>query len=101
MPDPNATGGPVRLRRAPEREWVEMPHTHPYREGARGIGVADMAVAIREGRPHRANDEIALHALDVMQAIHESSDQGRHVLLTSTCVRPEPMRADLPDWVLE
>lgn len=58
-------------------------------------------IAIEKGRTHRANETIAMHALDVMQAIHESSDDGKHVVLTSTCERPEPMRADLADWVLE
>jgi predicted dehydrogenase len=101
VPDPNGTGGAVKLRTAKYADWVEIRHTHPYREGSRGVGVADMVVAMRNGRPHRANDEIAMHALDIMQAVHEASDTGRQVLLTSTCVRPEAMRADLPDWVLE
>ena len=101
VPDPNGTGGPVKLRTPKFADWVEIRHTHPYREGSRGVGVADMAIAITQKRQHRANDEIAMHALDVMQAIHEASDQGKHVVLTSFCERPEPMRADLPDWVLE
>lgn len=100
VPDPNGTGGPVRVRHSRAKDWSELHLTHPYREGSRGVGVADMAMAISTGRLHRANDAIAMHALDVMQAIHESSDQGRHITLTSTCERPEAMRADLPDWVL-
>lgn len=101
VPDPNGTGGPVKLRTAKYTDWVEIRHTHPYREGSRGVGVADMVIAIQKNRAHRSNDEIALHALDVMQAVHEASDRGTQVVLTSTCVRPEPMRSDLPDWVLE
>lgn len=101
VPDPNATGGPVKLRTGKFTDWVQVKHTHPYVEGSRGVGVADMAIAIEKGRKHRANEAIAMHSLDVMQAIHESSDQGTYVTLTSTCERPEPMRADLPDWVLE
>jgi predicted dehydrogenase len=101
VPDPNGTGGPVKLKTHKYNDWVEIRHTHPYREGSRGVGVADMALAIAKNRPHRANDQIAMHALDVMQAIHEASDTGLQVVLTSTCERPEPMRSDLPDWVLE
>jgi predicted dehydrogenase len=101
VPDPNGTGGAVKLRTAKYADWVEIRHTHPYREGSRGVGVADMVMALRNGKPHRANDEIALHALDIMQAVHEASDTGSQVVLTSTCARPEPMRSDLPDWVLE
>ncbi len=101
VPDPNTTGGPVKVKLPENKEWVERVLTHPYREGARGVGVADMAMAIAKNRPHRANDTVAMHALDIMQAIHESSDRGTHIVLGSTCERPEPMRADLPDWVLE
>jgi predicted dehydrogenase len=101
VPDPNGTGGPVKLRTGKFTDWVQVRHTHPYVEGSRGVGVADMAISIAKGKPHRANEAIAMHALDVMQAIHESSDSGQHVTLTSTCERPEPMRPDLPDWVLE
>jgi len=101
VPDPNGTGGPVKLRTEKFTDWVQIQLTHPYVDGSRGVGVADMVVAIANGRTHRANDAIAMHALDIMQAIHESSDSGRHIVLTSTCERPEPMRADLPDWVLE
>jgi len=95
VPDPNGTGGPVKLRTAKFTDWVPVRHTHPYAEGSRGVGVADMAIAIAKGRKHRANEAIAMHALDVMQAIHESSDRGVHVMLTSTCERPEPMCAPL------
>ncbi len=101
VPDPNGTGGQVKLRTPKFTDWVEIRHTHPYREGSRGVGVADMVIAIQKGGQHRSNDEIALHALDIMQAVHEASATGNQVLLTTTCARPEPMRADLPDWVLE
>ncbi|MEZ0299250.1 MAG: Gfo/Idh/MocA family protein, partial [Candidatus Methylacidiphilales bacterium] len=63
VPDPNGTGGAVYLGAAAQNEWVEVPHTHPYAKGSRGLGVADMAAAIESGRKHRANEEIALHAL--------------------------------------
>jgi predicted dehydrogenase len=100
VPDPNATGGPVRIRRANLHDWTEYNRTHPYREGSRGVGVADMALAIRTNRPHRANESIAMHALDIMQAVHDAAASGQYVTLASTCDRPEPMRADLPDWQL-
>ncbi|MBA3710051.1 MAG: Gfo/Idh/MocA family oxidoreductase [Planctomycetes bacterium] len=101
VPDPNGTGGPVRIRRAGEKEWQEIPLTHHYREGSRGLGVADLAHAVASGRKHRANEEIALHALDIMQAIHESSDGGKHVTLTSTCQRPQAMSTTVPEFTLD
>jgi len=99
VPDPNGTSGPVRVGR--NGNWEEAPLTHPYRDGSRGVGVADMACAIAADRPHRANAEIALHALEIMQAIHESSATGKHIDLTTTCVRPLAMRMDLPDYALD
>lgn len=90
-PDPNTFGGPVRLRLAGDSEWKEVPVTRLYTENSRGLGLADMAEGIRTGRAHRANGELAYHVLDIMHAIHDASAEGRHVLLESTCERPEAM----------
>jgi len=90
-PDPNTFGGPVRLRLAGENEWREIPVIRPYVENSRGLGLADMAEAMRTGRPHRANGDLAYHVLDIMHAIHDASNGGQHVRMESTCARPEPM----------
>lgn len=87
VPDPNTFGGPVRLFRAGGEAWEEVTLTHSDTVG-RGIGVADMAQAIAEGRSHRANGLLALHVLDAMQAVVESSDQGRRIDLTVPAERP-------------
>jgi predicted dehydrogenase len=91
LPDPNTFGGPVRLRQGNADRWVEVPLTHGRAEDSRGLGVIDMAEAIIQSRPHRANGELAYHVLDIMHAIHEASEQGRHINLSSTCARPEPI----------
>ncbi len=97
VPDPNTFGGPVLVSMAGSREWQEVPLTYGYTGNSRGIGLADMAYAMRSGRMHRANGEMAYHVLDVMQSFLESSEQGRHIELTSTCERPAPLRTgDLP-----
>ncbi|MCC6445275.1 MAG: Gfo/Idh/MocA family oxidoreductase, partial [Armatimonadetes bacterium] len=77
VPDPNGFGGPVRLRRPDDKEWQETPLTHRYGGQSRGIGVADMAYALRSGRPHRASGELAYHVLDTMHAFHDASREGR------------------------
>jgi predicted dehydrogenase len=100
VPDPNTFGGPVRLRRAGEREWRDVALTHGCAENSRGLGVADMARALRTGRPHRASGELTGHVLEIMHAFHEASDQGRHVELSSGCQRPAPLPAGLPDWTV-
>lgn len=101
LPDPNGFDGPVRLRRAADEAWEDVPLAFEYTENARGLGVADMAHALRSGRPHRANGRLAYHVLDIMHALHESSDTGRHIELQSTCERPAPMKAGLPPGLLD
>ncbi|GAC1393230.1 MAG: Gfo/Idh/MocA family oxidoreductase [Ktedonobacteraceae bacterium] len=91
VPDPNTFGGPVRLRRAREKEWSTIPLTHSYSTQSRGIGVADMASAMRSKRLHRANEEITYHIVDVMQAFLESSVEGKHIMIASTCACPAPL----------
>lgn len=99
VPDPNSFGGPVRVNR--RGGWMEVPLTHGYAENSRGIGVADMAYALRSGRQHRASGELAYHVLDVMHAFHDASDQGKHIQLQSTCSRPAPLPLGLQHGQLD
>ena len=98
VPDPNTFGGPVYLWQAHTREWSEVPLTHGYTKNTRGLGVADMASAMRSGRLHRANGDMAYHVLDIMQSFHEASAEGRHIELTSTCSRPDPLDPGWDTW---
>ncbi len=91
LPDPNTFGGPVLVRRSGIKEWSEAPLTHGYVENSRGIGVADMAAAMKAKRPHRASAEMAYHVLDIIHAIHDASLQGKYVHMKSTMKRPEPL----------
>lgn len=101
LPDPNTFGGPVYVKRGREAEWREMPLLFSYADNSRGLGVADMAHALRSGRAHRASGELANHVLDIMCAIHDASDTNCHVELTTTCTRPEPFPLDMPVGVLD
>ncbi len=87
VPDPNGFGGPVGSNAGVTSE-KEVPLTHGYAEQSRGIGVADMAYALRTGRPHRANGDLMYHVLDVMHSFLDSSEAGAHVAVASTCPRP-------------
>jgi len=91
VPDPNTFGGPVRVRRGGAGEWSEAPLTHGYSESSRGIGAAEMAYALRLGRPHRASGALAYHVLDLMLAFEEASEQGSHIEIASLCERPAPL----------
>ncbi|CAA9284244.1 MAG: Dehydrogenase [uncultured Chloroflexi bacterium] len=96
VPDPNTFGGPARLRQGRETEWRDVEVTRGWTQNSRGLGVADMAHALRSGRPHRASGQLAFHVLDTMHAFLESSAAGHYVHLDSTCERPAPLPADLP-----
>jgi predicted dehydrogenase len=103
VPDPNFFGGEVLLSER-DGEWQPLDIAgHPFgipnramRSGAqvadyRIIGLLDMAAAIRQGRPHRASGDLALHVLEVMDAFERSSIEGRHIMIESPCERPEPL----------
>ncbi|MBI5835276.1 MAG: Gfo/Idh/MocA family oxidoreductase [Armatimonadetes bacterium] len=99
-PDPNMFGGPVVLQPR-HKEPVTMPLSHGFDDNSRGLAIADMACAIRFGRPARAGADLIFHVLEVMDGIHRSSDEGRHVAIESTCERPAPLAAGLTRPVLE
>jgi len=96
VPDPNTFAGPVSLYRADAPEWRDVPLTHGYAEGnLRSLGVADMAYAIRSGRPHRASGALAYHVLDLMHAFHDASAEDRAIEVESTCDRPAALPVGL------
>ncbi len=97
-PDPNRFDGPVYIRRAKDEDWHEVPLTHGYTTNARGLGIADMAYAMRSGRMHRASGAMAYHVLDIIESFMQSATEGRHITLTSTCTRPEPLSPGVHTW---
>ncbi len=91
VPDPNSFGGPVRVYTPGHPEWEEIPLTRPFADNSRGLGVADMARAIREGGAARADGALTYHVLDIMHAVHDAAEQKRTIELSSTIERPEPL----------
>lgn len=102
VPDPNTFGGPVRLRPSgASRDWVDVPLTHGNVVNSRGIGLADLAYALRQHRAPRASGALAYHILDTMQALLDTSASGQHVVLESQCERPLAVPPGLGDFTLE
>lgn len=89
LPDPNRFDGPIRLFSG--GEWREIPPQDDIPTNWRGVGLADMAEAIRQGRTPRADAAMAFHVLDIMCAIHEASEREEYVHLESRCERPAPL----------
>ena len=89
VPDPNHFDGDLHLRRAGDAEWTVVPATGPV--GGRGLGVLDIARAVRTGRQHRASGLLAYHVLDTMAAITESIGRGGAVAVDSSAPRVDPV----------
>ena len=102
VPDPDRFAGPYKIAREGDTDWTTVEVTsHGYQENSRGIGPADMAYAIRTGRPHRATGALAAHVLDAMLSFEESSDAGRRLELTTTCAQPAPLPGGLAEGELD
>jgi predicted dehydrogenase len=101
VPDPNTFGGRVQLRSRADDEWKDVPVERAHSGQSRGIGLADMAWAMRTGRAHRASGAMASHCVDVMQSLVDSAKNGRRLKLKSTCERPAAMPADLAEDVFD
>lgn len=95
VPDPNVFDGVVQLRGRDSDEFRDVPFTHALGR-ARGSGVADLAAALRSGRPHRANGQLAHHVVEAMEAADRSAAEQRHVAITSSCERPAAVPVELP-----
>jgi predicted dehydrogenase len=91
VPDPNTFRGPLKVLAHGADEWRELPLTGS--EAGRGLGVLDMARALRTGSPHRASGRLAQHVLETMTAIADSADTAHPRPLTSTCPAPETLPA--------
>jgi predicted dehydrogenase len=105
VPDPNFFGGKLEKSGAgPEIEEVKVwdhPFGVPNQEHPQGAvanyrcaGLADMAIAISEGRPHRCSMDLALHAVDVMVSVLKSGETGQFIDMTTTCERPAALGPD-------
>ena len=90
LPDPNGYDGIVRRRgRELNGHWEATgTEEETYR---RGLGVVEMARAVRRGEPPRASGELAFHVLDTLLAILESADAGVVTEIGSRCERPAPL----------
>ncbi|MBP2381283.1 Gfo/Idh/MocA family protein [Brachybacterium sacelli] len=92
FPDPNVFEGDSALTAYRGESASPVPATGATT--GRGLGVLEMARAIRAGVPHRAQGEIAAHVLDVMVAIETAISEGSIIDVDSTFTEVEPMPAD-------
>jgi predicted dehydrogenase len=98
VPDPNFFGGEVRLTHERAFTSIGTEWDHPFSRPNDGVnanyraaGLADMALAIMEGRAHRCSLEFALHVVDVMTSILRAGETGQVLDLETTCARPDAL----------
>lgn len=113
VPDPNHFGGTLRAADgAGDISEIETTHHPAARANAigalketvanyRGIGLADMVASIRTDRPHRCGLDLALHVVEVMDAILGSAREGSFVQIASQPSRPAPLAAADASALLE
>lgn len=94
LPDPNGFDGAVHLTRTDGHELYEL--TQASRRDCRGIGLADMATAMREARSHRASAELAVHVVEVLDSLVRSVETEAAVAIDSRCERPAAIVAEQP-----
>jgi predicted dehydrogenase len=92
LPDPNRFDGETRMRPAGSDDWTAIPAQGAV--AGRGLGVLDLARALRAGRPHRASGEMALHVLETMEAIAASAGTGAFRPVRTAFSVPEAVPAD-------
>ena len=112
-PDPgdgaNIFQGPVWYRTRAESRWTMRPrpkapvdwcvaeNTHGFNHDARGVGLLDMAYAVRNGRAPRASGEMAFHVYEAMEGITASSKTGKFVDIQSRCALPDILPENFPE----
>ncbi len=99
VPDPNFFGGVVEASGRDKDIKALEAWDHPFgkfnqespngpRANYRTAGLADMAMALIEGRDARCSLDRTLHGVDIMTSILKSGAEGRFVDLTTTCTQP-------------
>ncbi|MGO7581898.1 Gfo/Idh/MocA family protein [Rhizobium ruizarguesonis] len=105
LPDPDNFGGSVALssRGAPWQGTdtsgelfgaVNWPIAAPDRANYRMLGLADLARAIIEGRAPRTSGDLALHVLEVMEAILRAGEIGVAQTIPGIVAQPKELRED-------
>ena len=114
IPDPDPVHGPnlfegdVWFRTRETARWTYKPRVkgldnweiaencHGFNEDTRGLGLVDLAYAVKNQRPARASGEMAFHVFEIMSGILNSSNTGTHKVLKSTCSIPAPLPVGFP-----
>ncbi len=105
LPDPDTFGGTIAVSRG-GADWDEIrtsslpfgalnwPPDAPDRANYRMLGLAELARALVEGRAPRASGDLALHVLEVMEAILRAGATGAAQVVPGTVPQPGELGED-------
>ena len=91
VPDPNNFSGPIQLYRPEEGAVKEIPMLYDYPVNSRGLGLADMAKALRTGREARCGVQQTYHVLEIIEGFETSVRTGAWVEIASQYHRAPAM----------
>jgi predicted dehydrogenase len=102
LPDPDTYGGTVELSRggaaweahATDRSRlgaINWPFDAPRLANYRMLAVAEQAAALAAGRAPRASGALALHVLEILEAMLDAGGTGRLIELAHPAGRPAPL----------
>lgn len=97
LPNANEFSGDVLLWKKGQDKPVTLPVTHGFAANSRGVGAAEMAWSIIAGREHRANAEMATHAVEVLEGITGSAQTGRYCELETRFALPAALPSGFAD----
>jgi predicted dehydrogenase len=112
LPDPNFFAGDILIAEG-SADWrkqgvearifgaANSPPEAPVHSNYRGLGLADMARGILDNRPHRANGEVALHVLAVMEGILNAAISRKTVTIAASCERPAALSSEEGESLLK
>lgn len=129
VPDPNMFGGEVKVYHGRKLKAIVEAETRPHpakimtmvsRKGEcsqkadlmfpadpdsrcnmRGLGVSDMAQAVKTGRKSRLSSELSRHVVEALTAFEIASSTNTVYEMQTTCERPDPMPKGLKLWEVE
>jgi predicted dehydrogenase len=91
-PDPGKFAGDIGIITADQQEWQTIT-VHEDGNG-RGIGVVEMARALRSGGAHRPTAQLGLHVLEAMLATTESIERRAFISIESLFAQIQAMPED-------
>ena len=91
VPDPNNFSGSIQLFRPEEGTVKEIPMMYGYPENSRGLGLADMAKALRTGREARCDVQQTYHVLEIIEGFETSAKTGQWTKIESVYHRAPGM----------